>query len=135
MNDRISQIELACWSAGETPEEDTFSTDLFAKLIIKECISVIETRRVLWGDKCDIAKEECKVLSYLLKEHFGGELTSDVTNSFQKWYGNRIQVNSAILDHMTDVVDINITPIKPLEHIEINVKIDNTPPKGTHDYV
>lgn len=47
------------------------SADLFAELIVQKCISIIETRRELWGDKCDTAKEECKVLIYDIKNQLG----------------------------------------------------------------
>jgi hypothetical protein len=46
---------------------------LFAELIVQKCISIIETRKELWGDKCDTAKEECKVLIWDIKNQFGVE--------------------------------------------------------------
>lgn len=65
----MSQIET-------TIESENFSAGYLEGLsegrveAVKECLSLIESRRYSWGDKCDTAKEECKVLLYAIKEHF-----------------------------------------------------------------
>lgn len=68
--------------------------------------------------------------------------TEDLTEQFQEWYGDKLKVNSAIHHIDTGMIDITITPIAPVEHIDISIKVsrpevwtDNTPPKGTQDYV
>lgn len=51
-------------------------------------------------------------------------MTEDMTQQFQEWYGDKVEINSAILNTETGVVDIVMTPIKPVEHIDITIKVE-----------
>lgn len=49
--------------------------------------------------------------------------TEDLTEQFQEWCGDKLKVNSAIHHIDTGMNDITITPIVPVEHIDISIKV------------
>ena len=68
MNERIRQLEDACWE--ELGEDEcyytVFNKEKFAELIIKECQFAIVSRT-------DLPRHERKLYNNVLKKHFGIE--------------------------------------------------------------
>ena len=85
MNERIRQLEDACWE--ELGEDECyypiFDKEKFAKLIVKECIDILDARRKIHTgptyrsidsqDRVDAKAEELLYSVMDIKQHFGVE--------------------------------------------------------------
>lgn len=49
----------------------------------------------------------------------------DITEMIQNAMGDLVKIDSAILDTETGVVDVFMTPVKPVEYININMTVKN----------
>jgi hypothetical protein len=81
MNERIRQLEDACWE--ELGEDEcyypVFNKEKFAELIVRECINKIETHQIPVGNSaagemaCEWTYAALKEIRDEIKEHFGVE--------------------------------------------------------------
>ena len=76
MNERIKELEDQCWEDNPNTGPVVFNREKFAELIVRECVSVINTEAAEHEDDDEYErawKMGSEFAVYQIKQHFGVE--------------------------------------------------------------